>query len=107
MVFSREDDLLNVRDDIDKEIWKTSEASSVAQPAYQLEKNLLSVWSEKFGQRVPDDTDPDLTGEVPTICLTFDTAVGRISTTNASWPIVPRTTRKRLLQQYSKQYSER
>ena len=103
MVFSREDDLLNVRDDIDKEIWKTSEASSVAQPAYQLEKNLLSVWSEKFGQRVPDDTDPDLTGEVPTICLTFDTAVGRISTTNASWPILPRTTRKRLLQQYSKQ----
>ena len=52
---------------------------------------------------MPDDTDPDLTREVPTICLTFDTAVGRISTTNASWPILPRTTRKRLLQQYSKQ----
>ena len=105
MVFSREDDLLNVRDDIDKEIWKTSEASSVAQPAYQLEKNLLSVWSEKFGQRVPDDTDPDLTGEVPTICLTFDTAVGRIWSTNVSWPNLglPRTTRTRLLQKYSKQ----
>ena len=107
MVFPTEDDLLNVWEDITKETEKTSGASSVAQPAYQLEKNLLSVWSEKLGQPVPDDTDPDLTREVPTICLTFDTAVGRISTTNASWPILPRTTRKQLLQQYSKQYSER
>ena len=43
MVFSREDDLFNVWDDINKEIEKTSGASSVAQPAYELEKNLLSV----------------------------------------------------------------
>ena len=106
MVFPTEADLLNVWDDINEEIVKTMGTSSVAQPAYQLESNLLSVWSQKLGQPVSDDTNRDPTREVPAICLTFDTAVGRISSINSSWPTLSRTTRKRFLEQYSKQAQE-
>ena len=98
MAFAKEADVSNVWDDIIKEIPKTS---SVAQPACQRQKNLLSVWTQQVGQPVFGDRNPDREREAPAICLTFDTAAGRIATINASWPTLSQTTRRRLLQLYS------
>ena len=105
MAFPKDRDVIAVYDDIHKEIDKTS---SVAQPASQRRKNLLSVWSEQAGQPVNDDTNPDPEREAPAICLIFDMPAGRISTINASWswPILPKTTRMRLLKLYSQKSTE-
>ena len=104
MGFARDDDIINMWSDLEREIETTS---SVEQPAHQYrrEGNLLSVWSEKLGTLV-SETNPDSDEEAPAIGLTFDTPAGRMSTINSSCSTLSRATRRRLLAKYVQKSTE-
>ena len=99
IIFSREDDLDSMWSDLEKEIPRQSSAAQAAF-SYRVEGSLLTIFSENCGSHDFWDATIDTEGGVPAICLTFDTSAGRICTINAAFDGLPRSTRKRLLDEY-------